>query len=404
MAAMLSFLLSVTAFFVGSYASPRPGTSAPVSQEYTILTPQFFPDHSPQRVKLNYGPYTVPAMYINNGMKAFQNRSVGMPCTDCLVTWIQAGLEYPDGTAANIDTGMWLHHTVFSNTARISMVCPSKGSGDRFFASGNERTAADICNSGTENVGYYIAPGDNFAMVAELMNLKDEARDVILTMTYEYIPGLPAGFDKVRSMWLDIGGCRGSELPAEPNAVFQYSSPPFKSNSTGRITSFFSHLHDGGQHIEIQKNGDAVCDAKAEYQNFDTSSFAETENVHISSISKCDGLGTVSPGDEWTITAYYNTALHTPMKNTDGSLEPIMGISLAYIAEPSEPTRPHYVGRTIAIVLSCIAIVTVLLALVWARRQGHSVKDVVSLFRREGRIFVSDSDQRMGLPLLSGED
>lgn len=27
----------------------------------------------------------------------------------------QAGLEYPDGKNANIDTGMWLHHMVHIN-------------------------------------------------------------------------------------------------------------------------------------------------------------------------------------------------------------------------------------------------------------------------------------------------
>jgi hypothetical protein len=32
------------------------------------------------------------------------------PCEECAITRLEAGLEYPNGTNANIDTGMWLHH------------------------------------------------------------------------------------------------------------------------------------------------------------------------------------------------------------------------------------------------------------------------------------------------------
>jgi hypothetical protein len=87
-------------------------------------------------------------MTVDNGMKNFGEESLQLPCTDCLITWMQAGLEYPDGTAANADTGMWLHHIVLSNSKRESVVCPSMDYGDRFFASGNERTPINICASG----------------------------------------------------------------------------------------------------------------------------------------------------------------------------------------------------------------------------------------------------------------
>lgn len=32
------------------------------------------------------------------------------PCEECFITRMQAGLEYPNTTNANIDSGMWLHH------------------------------------------------------------------------------------------------------------------------------------------------------------------------------------------------------------------------------------------------------------------------------------------------------
>jgi hypothetical protein len=71
-------------------------------------------------VKVRYGPYKVP----NTSKKAFTGESgmlwnypdwkVDKPCDDCMIIGINAGLEYPDGTNANVDTGMWLHHVSIS--------------------------------------------------------------------------------------------------------------------------------------------------------------------------------------------------------------------------------------------------------------------------------------------------
>jgi hypothetical protein len=90
-------------------------------------------------------------MHEDNGMKKFTEKSVQLPCEDCLITWIQAGLEYLDGSVADAGNGMWLHHTVSSNLARHSEVCPAKKNGDRFFASSNERTPVNICRNGYEH-------------------------------------------------------------------------------------------------------------------------------------------------------------------------------------------------------------------------------------------------------------
>jgi hypothetical protein len=70
----------------------------------TTLKAQFFPEHNSQRVMIRYGPFTAPPMSEHNGMKDFNQRVAQMPCSDCLVTWVQAGLTYEDGTEANADT------------------------------------------------------------------------------------------------------------------------------------------------------------------------------------------------------------------------------------------------------------------------------------------------------------
>ena len=71
------------------------------------------------------------------------------PCRDCILTWMHATLEYTDGSDANAETGMWLHHTVWQNTKRGDAMCSNrKKGGERFFASGNERTPVDLTTGG----------------------------------------------------------------------------------------------------------------------------------------------------------------------------------------------------------------------------------------------------------------
>ena len=38
------------------------------------------------------------------------------PCEECTIVKMEAGLEYPNATDANIDSGMWLHHVGISSS------------------------------------------------------------------------------------------------------------------------------------------------------------------------------------------------------------------------------------------------------------------------------------------------
>jgi hypothetical protein len=48
------------------------------------------------------GPYTVKP-----GVSMELPIDFAAPCSDCYITAIQLGLEYPDGRVANVDTGAW---------------------------------------------------------------------------------------------------------------------------------------------------------------------------------------------------------------------------------------------------------------------------------------------------------
>lgn len=85
-----------------------------------------------------------------NGMIDYLQVGAKMPCSNCTITYLKAGLEYPNGSYANSNTSLWLHHIVLITYGQEDVVCGKNfyGQGRRWFASGNERTPGDISRGG----------------------------------------------------------------------------------------------------------------------------------------------------------------------------------------------------------------------------------------------------------------
>jgi hypothetical protein len=179
-------------------------------------------------IKIRYGPYRVPASNVTNfvgelGMLSnYPHIKVPKPCDgDCTIVGFRAGLEYPDGSNANIDTGMWLHHGVLFavGPGRKDVTC-SDGEisiphvsvnttaykSERIYTFGNERTEIVFSDMGAPYLGYKIRAADEFAALVELMNENPEDRVVYMTITYDVIDGHPFK-DDVTAIWHDIRNC-----------------------------------------------------------------------------------------------------------------------------------------------------------------------------------------------------
>ncbi|KAF2664969.1 hypothetical protein BT63DRAFT_443282 [Microthyrium microscopicum] len=326
----------------------------------TKLEPQFFKDLKSQRVRVKYGPHSVPSSKVIGGMATFLDRNAAKPCDDCLITYMHAGLEYPNGTVANSDTGMWLHHSVAINVGRKDTVCQaSELAPQRFFASGNERTPVDLSVGGTSKTGYYLKAKDKMFMLMELMNEIPEMRDAVMTVDYEFIPGMPKGFQALDTIWLDIGGCMNSDVPPTSNTTSDYTmQPAFKMPMDGMILGMGSHLHDGGTHLTVTKNDKEICNSVATYgaaPGYIDSNMMPGMNMtgmqgmegmkgmpgmdkpmammHVSNISSCykPDNAEFKTGDEFQIKAFYDMTKHMGMYEADGKMSPIMGISIMYV-------------------------------------------------------------------------
>lgn len=353
---LLAALATATNFFDHMLDSfdKKPRSINPNMINYTAT---HFTQYGAQGVQIKYGPFTTYPMSNNSGMVDYTQEAILQPCSDCLVTFMQAGLEYPNGTYANTNTGIMLHHIVMYESGRRDTTCPRLPS--RMFASGNERTPIDLTINGTSKTGYYLASNASMGLLTELMNEEDNTRDVTVTVNFEYIPGMPSGFTQLYSWWLDVAGsCSDSDepVPAPPNdVVFNYSSPTnYTATYGGSIVGAGGHLHDGGVLLTVRENGNVVCNFTPTYGAspgyIDGVPMNMTSNYpmdmdHLSNMSVCTDPGKFKTGDVFAIEAYYNSSAHPLMLNmTDGTPDPVMGISIMYVTNGTTPNTTSSSG------------------------------------------------------------
>ena len=145
--------------------------------------------------------------------------NVPKPCEDCFIVRAEPDLVYEDGTPANLDTGLMLHHALLFNTGRTDTTCGKDtffgGFGERFLASGNERTIKHF----PAGYGYHLGR-DPVTGVFHIMNHSAETKTVSFTFKVSWLPASTPGMRPVTPVWVDMENCRTSEyaVPAGPSS------------------------------------------------------------------------------------------------------------------------------------------------------------------------------------------
>jgi hypothetical protein len=99
-----------------------------------------------------------------------------------------------------------LPHRAIASTPRNSQ---------RIFASGNERTAADLTPYITagKKTGLFIRKTDELRNIVDLMNMNMNAETVYVTMTYDIFDGaFREGWSDLKPVWLDADQCGMSDV------------------------------------------------------------------------------------------------------------------------------------------------------------------------------------------------
>ena len=258
---------------------------------------------------VRYGPYTIPAG-TDMEMGELENRLnlwVSKPCSNCTITRMQPNLVYADGSRANVNTGAMLHHMVLASQFRSDPTCSGNALGlvgERFFASGNERTVIEY----PSGFGYRVGFLDQWNLIYDLMNMEPEAQTVYIEMTFNYVSG-SGGLEAVKPVWLDIDQCGDSE----------YSIPAGTSDA-----HWDWNVNVPGRVVAIdQSTGQSICNSVATYGGAPDYIDMMGE-PWISSMSRCiaNPVATVARGQTVRLHSVYNA----PEARGD-----VMGIMIAYI-------------------------------------------------------------------------
>jgi len=322
--------------------------------------------------------------------------SIEKPCSKCMIIGMNAGLEYPDGPDANTDTKLWLHHMVLFNIGSNAwdatctvfglphmIVGSLPASSERIFSSGNERTMA-LFNPPVKQgdavpvkVGYPVFASDRFGLIADLMNMNPQGKQVYMTMYYDYVDGHPEGWEEIKPVWFDVAQCGTSEVGGRSaGSAFAISASPWTANFDGEVMGVGGHIHDGGTHLEVISGGQVACTSTAYYgSNADAKFRADVIKAggvpnasipltnpgggampaaggghghdggqHIIAMAVCGTLAghngsPVSPlkvskvtkGSVWNIKAYYDYKKRDGMKNNWGGMDNVMGIAIMFV-------------------------------------------------------------------------
>jgi hypothetical protein len=194
-------------------------------------------DPAGKLVKLRYGPLIVPP---NSMFMVLPEEAGGVkihkPCEECYLGAFQGGLEYEDGSEANVDTGMYLHHFVLVNNNKPDWLCGLR-TGSMFrpqyvYNSGNERPPVRL--NSKYKFGMKVDKSDNFGTAGEIMNMSNDTKTVYATIIYEVIPIDTPGYREATHLRLDVWMCGASDVPAKAGA-YKYTSPKYTSPYSGVI-------------------------------------------------------------------------------------------------------------------------------------------------------------------------
>ena len=266
---------------------------------------------------VRYGPYTIPAGTMTEpGMIHNQLRlAVQRPCSDCYITSFRPNLVYADGTRADMDTGPMLHHFVLASQWRRDATCGNSWlglAGERFFASGNERTAITF----PSGYGYRVRWYDSWNLLVDLMNHSTTSKTVYVQLTVTYRPSWES-VKPVRPVWLDIDQCGDSEYSIP--AGYSDTHRDWSVNVPGRMVTMIGHVHGHGVAVEAtneSRGGASICRSVA------TLDPMSVHNVLAMSTCTGDPLATLATGQI--------VRLHSEYQSTHAA-DDVMGIMLGYI-------------------------------------------------------------------------
>ena len=185
-----------------------------------------------------------------------------------------------------------------------------------------------------------IGPGTIWNLVYDLMNINSIPKDVVLEMTYEWVPASRPNMLAARALVLDVSPvCTEGRVAA---ATGQYTHKrTLGVNLPGRLLGIGAHLHTGGTRLTLKDvaTGQMICDSRAIYG---APGFQEPTSEHgghghglshLAAVDQCVGsperpVAVFERGQQLEIEAFYDGDAY-PHDTTEG----VMGSWFAFMLQ-----------------------------------------------------------------------
>jgi hypothetical protein len=234
-------LPAALAVVVLALALSGPARASTITQISSYTDPRgAMPNHPGTLWKALYGPFTIPAAQSPSQPGQLHNVPTSEPlptCTNCRITDMVPDLVFADGTTANMQQGILLHHFVFFNPANQALAC-SNAMSEPFWGSGNERTPLHLPSP----YGYGVN-NSNVSMLTHLVNLNTQAKTVYVQVIYRTRPNSET--EPTRPVWLDIDSfCNGGDSEYTIPTGYSDTHVDWTSTVDARVINAWGHLHD----------------------------------------------------------------------------------------------------------------------------------------------------------------
>jgi len=287
---------------------------------------------------IDYGPFTIPAgsgdPHDHDAMGMISNKIVtnlAKPCTGCSIIGVTPDLVYENGTKATITEGPMLHHAAFAaqSSGKVDATCGNSGPGllgERFFASGDERTKIDLQSL---PYGYKVNSTETWNMIVDLMNWAITAKTVKVRVTWKYATGTDhTSRAALHPVWLDADGCSMDSLINVP-VGFSDTHKDWTATFGGKLIAAAGHIHDHGVNIEVTNKSageSLLCNSVAGYGGPGYETHLDGRK-HVSSMGVCTGnpIATITKGQTLRLHGVYN------VPETHAALDDAMAIAILYI-------------------------------------------------------------------------
>jgi len=206
-------------------------------------------------------------------------------CKNCTILAGASSLEFEDGTPADPEHGVYIHHILSADITRwgtttilpcdfadsevqkaretFKMLAPSAFLGR---AEDNGRdTVLFTSRDGTFDSGFHLGESNTFLLQTDFVNYNKETKKVYVTFDIEYVDGI-TGVEASTNL-LSVVGCGAGEPKVNLTGPAVTESKRFPILADGTIIALKGHLHNGGERMVLYLNDEEICTSLPTYDS-----------------------------------------------------------------------------------------------------------------------------------------